>query len=199
MGSRNKSFFLKRWVQNIGDALDRWLYSASYQGALVGCTHWRVFVVGMIAGGIFCIESAATDGQGFISLCVGGVVAFIVAIIYLWKTLQAFPSFTQKLLRALFVVTVCALGFATGFLLGLVAMMLVVAVVVLFLFLKILSAMLGGSGSTSSSSSVQRSRERYTLDDGTEVEEIGNGVYEDVAGYTRYRKGTFTDEFTKID
>ena len=74
--------------------------------------------------------------------------------------------------------------------------MLVIAVVILWLFKNLPFAMLGSAGRTSSSNS--QPKKRYTMDDGTEVEEVGNDIYEDVAGYTRYRKGTFTDEFTKI-
>lgn len=203
MASRNRysGFFLKRWVFGIGNALDQWLFGAGYRGERVGITNWWAFLMGLIAGAVSGVKYLVTGNQGAegFSLSIAGIVTTVVAIVYLSKNLRHYPSLGQKLLRIFFVAVICNLGFGAGFLLGSVVVMFVVAVLILVVFVRVLFAMLGSSGSASRPGGGNSQKKHYYLDDGTEVEEVGNNIYEDVAGYTRYRKGVFTDEFEKID
>ncbi len=200
-GSPYSGFFLKRWVFGISNALDRWLFCAGYRGESVGNTNWWAFLMGLIAGSVSGVKHVVTDSPSaeVFSLSVAGIVATVVSIVYLTKNLQYYPSAGKKLWRILFVAVLCGLGFGAGFLIGSVVVMFVVAALILVVLVKVLFAMLSSFGGTSSSSSGNGQKKRYHLDDGTEVEEVGNNIYEDVAGYTRYRKGVFTDEFEKID
>lgn len=200
-GSPYSGFFLKRWVFGISNALDRWMFSASCRGVMIGNTNWWAFLMGLIAGAVSGVKYLITEepSSEVFSLSVAGIVSTVVVIVYLTKNLQYYPSAGKKLWRILFVAVLCSLGFGAGFLIGSIVVMLVVAVLILVVLVKVLFAMLGSSGGTSSSSSGNGQKKRYHLDDGTEVEEVGNNIYEDVAGYTRYRKGVFTDDFEKID
>lgn len=197
-GSPYSGFFLKRWVSGISNALDRWLFCAGYRGESVGNTNWWAFLMGLIAGSVSGVKHVVTDSPGAerLSLSIAGIVVTIVAVVYLSKTLRYYPSVGKKLLRVLFVAVICSLGFGAGFLLGSIVVMFIILVLILVILVKVLFATLGRSSSTENTS---RPKKHYYLDDGTEVEEVGNNIYEDVAGYSRYRKGVFTDEFEKID
>ena len=184
----------------LGNAYDRWLFGfTTRHGETIANTHWWAIVLGIVAGLIGAVKSliASNPEPEVFSLSIASGIVFVIAIIYAIKNVPLFAGVAKKILRTIYILFVCSVGFSFGYFLGILVGMLVIAVVFLWFFIKMLFAMLGSAGSSSTSSS--QTKKRYTLDDGTEVEEVGNDIYEDVAGYTRYRKGTFTDEFTKID
>lgn len=198
--ANSRPFFFKRWMLGLGNAYDRWLFGFTPRnGETVANTHWWAVVLGIIAGVTGAAKSIFSDSiepSGLV-LSIAGGIALIIAAVYAFKNIPMFNGVVRKLLRLFFILAVSAIGFSFGYIVGMLLGAVVIVVVILWLFIKVLFAMLANSGSSSSSSSTVK--KRYNLDDGTEVEEVGNNIYEDVAGYTRYRKGTFTDEFTKID
>lgn len=188
---------LRRWSIRIGNAFDRWLWKTQIEP--VGNTNWRSLLIGIIAGvcsGGKCVVTEIPSIEK-ISFYIAGSAVIIIAVVYLAKTLRQIHSSSQKILRALFVLGLCSVNFVLGFFLGVLFVQLFVLIVVLCFFVIVLFSILC-SGGRSSTGGI-RPKKRYTLDDGTELEEVGNNIYEDVSSYTRYRKGTFTDEFTKID
>ena len=195
----SRPFFFKRWMLGLGNAYDQWLFGFTPRhGETIANTHWWAIVLGVGAGLVGAVKSmiASNPEPEAFSMSIAGGIVFVIAVVYAFKNVPKFSGVTKKILRVVYIMVVCSIGFSFGYFVGMVVGMLVIAVVILWLFIKVLFAMLGSAGSSTSSSS--QPKKRYTFDDGTEVEEVGNDIYEDVAGYTRYRKGTFTDEFTKI-
>lgn len=185
---------------NLGSTYDCKLFGfTSRNGETIANTHWQAVVLGIVAGFVWAAKSLITNNSEpeVFSLGIASGIVLIIAIVYVVKNVPLFTGVAKKILRTIYILFVCSIGFSFGYFLGMVVGMLIFAVVILWLFIKFLFAMLGSAGSLSSSSS--QPKKRYILDDGTELEEVGNNIYEDVSGYTRYRKGTFTDEFTKID
>lgn len=185
---------------DLGSTYDRWLFGfIPRQGETISNTHWQAVVLGNMAGLVWVVKSLIISNSEpeVFSLSIAGSIVLIIAIVYIVKNVPLFTGVAKKILRTIYILFVCSIGFSFGYFLGMVVGMLIIGVVVLWLFGKILFAMLCSAGSPSSSSNPPK--KRYILDDGTEVKEVGNNIYEDVSGYTRYRKGTFTDDFTKID
>ena len=195
----SRPFFFKRWMLGLGNAYDQWLFGFTPRnGETIANTHWRAVVLGVVAGLVGAVKNMITSSaepEGF-SLSIASGIVFFLAAVYAFKNVPRFSGVAKKILRVVYIMVVCSIGFSFGYFVGMVVGMIVFAIVILWFLIKVLFAMLGSAGSSSTGSS--QPKKRYTLDDGTEVEEVGNDIYEDVAGYTRYRKGTFTDEFTKI-
>lgn len=183
----------------MGNAYDRWMFGLTPRnGETVANTYWWAIVTGIIAGVVGSAKSIFTgsvEPRGFV-LSISSGVTLIVAIVYALKSVPKFKGVARKLLRVLFILAVTFTGFLFGYFIGMLLGSIIFVVLILWLFIKVLFATLISSGKSSSSNSTRK--KRYYLGDGTEVEEVGNNIYEDVAGFTRYRKGTFTDEFTKI-
>lgn len=183
----------------MGNAYDQWLFGFTPRhGETISNTHWWAIVLGVVAGLIGAVKKMITSSaepEGF-SLSIASGIVLALTMVSAFKNVPRFSGVAKKILRMVYIMVVCSIGFSFGYFVGMVVGMIVFAIVILWFFIKMLFAMLGSAGSSSSCSS--QPKKRYILDDGTEVEEVGNGIYEDVAGYTRYRKGTFKDEFTEI-
>lgn len=194
-----RPFFFKRWMLSLGDTYDQWLFGfTSRNGETIGSTHWRSVFWGIVAGVVGAIKSMVS---GFVSLesfsaGVACMITFIVAIVYAIKNVRLFLGI-KKLTRLVYIISVCVIGLTFGYFIGMMIGMVIVSVILLLFFFKLMFSMICNIGGTTKSNT--QYKKRYYLDDGSEVEEIGNNVYEDVAGYTRYRKKTFSDEFEKID
>lgn len=111
-------------------------------------------------------------------------VAMAYLFILIWgmnlcESIVASESTWIGLWRPLLMLLIFALVFAFGFIASVVVIFLVTAWVVLMLA----GALLSGSGGGNSK------KKRYSLNDGTEVEEESDGVYRDVSGSGR----TFRD------
>ena len=184
----------------LGNTYDRWLFGFTPRnGETIANTHWWAIVLGVVAGLVGAVKSLIANNPDPVafSMSIAGGIVFVLAVVYAFKNVPRFSGVAKKILRVVYIMVVCSIWFSFGYFVGMVVGLFVIAVLILWFFIKVLFAMLGSEGSSTSSSS--QPKKRYTLDDGTKVEEIGNDIYEDVAGYTRYRKGTFTDEFEKIN
>lgn len=111
-------------------------------------------------------------------------VAMAALIVWIWgynvaESIVAAEDWKVALGRSLLLLPVLILAFAFGFIASVVVIFLVTAWVVLML----VGALLSGSGGGNSK------KKRYSLNDGTEVEEESDGVYRDVSGSGR----TFRD------
>ncbi len=111
-------------------------------------------------------------------------VAMAALIVWIWgynvaESIVAAEDWKVALGRSLLLLPVLILVFAFGFIASVVVIFLVTAWVVLMLA----GALLSGSGGGNSK------KKRYSLNDGTEVEEESDGVYRDVSGSGR----TFRD------
>ena len=154
--ANSRPFFFKRWMLGLGNEYDRWLFGFTPRhGETIANTHWWAIVLGIVAGLIGAVKSliASNPEPEVFSMSIASGIAFVIAIVYVIKNVPLFASVAKKILRTIYILFVCSVGFSFGYFLGMLVGMLVIAVVILRYFIKMLFAILGSAGNSSTSSS----------------------------------------------
>lgn len=200
---RKKTFFFKRWMVGLSNAMDRWLFkSDGEKGESMGNTFWWVLVAGFFGGGIGVapmIFSKSHEMPPFARTItiITTIVALTLIVIYGYTTILSFDTLKKRIFRGVYIFVWGIVGYGLGYLLGAVIVAAIICLVVLWFILKMFgSAVFDGNGGGNRRES-RRAPERFKLEDGTEVEETGFGSYRDVHGWETYTRDG--DKFTKND
>lgn len=205
-GKGKKTFFFKRWMTGLSNVLDRWLFNyTSENGVTFGETFWMALVVGFIGGGISIAPQIFSEGNGItptgqVATIISSSIALILIVIYGYGNILSFESTKKRILRGVFIFIWGIFGYGFGYLLGAVIVGFVILLIFLWFILKLFGTAAFGSSSSSSGSSSSNNKnepERYELEDGTVVEDIGFGKYREADkpwGDTYTRDGNY---FTK--
>ena len=195
-----KTFFLKRWLVGLGDAMDRWLFKLTPESDnTIGNTFWASLVIGFFFGAIgtaVYLYYSVFKHSRFPSIDTGLIIivaciSLVPMVIYGIKSIPTFATTKERILRGLFIFGWCLVGIALGVGLGIAVIYVAALVLVVWLVLKIFGMAIfgerGGSGT-------------WRLDDGTKVTEtsglLGEKYYEGDNGrsYVRTSDTTFTEK-----
>ena len=190
----------------MSNVMDRWLFSfSSENGETMGNTFWWALVAGFLGGGITIAPQIFASGNeitpaGRVATIITSSIALILLVIYGYRNILLFESTKTRILRGVFIFVWGIIGYGLGYLLGAIIVAAVIALVLLWFVLKMFgTALFEGGGSRSSSKSNDNSDEpeKFELEDGTVVKDVGFGKYQDVNNYdtyTRHLGNTFTKD-----
>lgn len=201
-----KTFFFKRWMVGLSNLMDRWLFHLDRdKDNTMGDTFWWVFVAGFLGGGISIAPQIFSNGDGITPVgrtvtIIASIVALTLIVIYGYVTILSLDNLKKRIFRGVYIFVWGIVGFGLGYALGAVIVAAIILLVFLWFILKMLGTAIfegnaGGGGSNRQETTNES--ERFKLDDGTVVEDIGFGKYRDVSGWDTYtREG---DTFIKND
>lgn len=199
-----KPFFFKRWMTGLSNVMDRWLFSfSSENGETMGNTFWWALVAGFLGGGITIAPQIFASGNeitpaGRVATIITSSISLILLVIYGYRNILLFESTKTRILRGVFIFVWGIIGYGLGYLLGAIIVAAVIALVLLWFVLKMFGTALFESGSSRSRSNDNCNEpEKFELEDGTVVKDVGFGKYQDVNNYdtyTRHLGNTFTKD-----
>lgn len=187
-----KPWFLKRWTYKLLTWLDEILFgrSATQDILSVAQPFWITVIINFWLGMIIIICSFFADSgvkDQLMTIGAGIGLASIIAITawYLIGTLKYFQSVSIKILRSIYVLILCILGFVVGFYSAVIFTFILIGILVLML---VYYMVFGES---------RDKNPRIKLEDDTELNQergmTGEEYYTDDSGHSYDRSGdTFT-------
>ncbi len=193
-----KTFFLKRWLVGLSDAVDHWLFKeVPGNNPTVGKTFWIITIIGFVAGAITAAvttfsKDPSTGKIGTLEIVIVAAIFLIPMVMYAIPSIRQFDTVKTRILRGVFIFFWCLFGGALGFGLGVIVVIVVLLILALWLILKMFGAAIFGETGGGSKRS-------WRLDNGTKVTEetdlLGGKTYsgDDGRSYERTSDNTFRE------